>query len=66
MRVSASLKRVVSIFGMVVLGLTMLAPAFAQQSTATLRIGVLPNVSARLILTTYSISNSYMKLKVRQ
>ena len=66
MRVSASLKRVVSIFGMVVLVLTMLAPAFAQQSTATLRIGVLPNVSARLILTTYQPVREYFERELKR
>ena len=49
MRVLVPFKRAISIFGMVVFGLTMIAPASAQQSTASLRIGVLPNVSARVI-----------------
>lgn len=66
MRVSVSLKRAVSIFGMVVLGLTMLAPAFAQQSTATLRIGVLPNVSARVILTTYQPVREYFERELKR
>ena len=66
MRVSVSLKRAVSIFGMVVLGLTMLAPALAQQSTAPLRIGVLPNVSARVILTTYQPVREYFERELKR
>ena len=66
MRVSVSLKRAVSIFAMVVLGLTMLAPALAQQSTAPLRIGVLPNVSARVILTTYQPVREYFERELKR
>ena len=66
MRVSVSLKGAVSIFAMVVLGLTMLAPALAQQSTAPLRIGVLPNVSARVILTTYQPVREYFERELKR
>jgi len=44
----------------------MLAPALAQQSTAPLRIGVLPNVSARVILTTYQPVREYFERELKR
>jgi len=66
MRVIVSLKWAISVFGMVMLGLTMLAPASAQQSTAPFRIGVLPNVSARVILTSYQPMREYFERELKR
>ncbi len=66
MRVIVSLKWAISVFGMVMLGLTMLAPAAAQQSTAPFRIGVLPNVSARVILTSYQPMREYFERELKR
>lgn len=66
MRVIVSLKWAISVFGMVLLGLTMLAPAAAQQSTAPFRVGVLPNVSARLILTSYQPMREYFERELKR
>ena len=66
MRVIVSLKRAISVFGMVVWGLTLLAPAAAQQSTTHFRIGVLPNVSARLILTSYQPMREYFERELKR
>jgi len=66
MRVIVSLKWAISVFGMVVSGLTMLAPASAQQSTAPFTIGVLPNVSARVILTSYQPMREYFERELKR
>ena len=66
MRFIASLKWAISVFGMLVLGFCMMAPASAQQSTAPFRIGVLPNVSARLILTSYQPMREYFERELKR
>ena len=66
MRFIASLKWAISVFGMLVLGFFMLAPDSAQQSTAPFRIGVLPNVSARLILTSYQPMREYFERELKR
>lgn len=66
MRVIVSLKRALAVWGVLVLGLTVLAPAWAQQGTAPFRIGVLPNVSARLILTSYQPMREYFERELKR
>ncbi len=66
MRLMVPLKWAITVFGMVVLGLTMIAPASAQQSTASFGIGVLPNVSARVILTSYQPMREYFERELKR
>ena len=66
MGLMVSLKWAITVFGMVVLGLTMIAPASAQQSTASFGIGVLPNVSARVILTSYQPMREYFERELKR
>lgn len=66
MRLMVSLKWAITVFGMVVFGLTMIAPASAQQSTASFGIGVLPNVSARVILTSYQPMREYFERELKR
>jgi phosphonate transport system substrate-binding protein len=66
MRVIVSLKRALAFWGVLALGLTVLAPAWAQQGTAPFRIGVLPNVSARLILTSYQPMREYFERELKR
>jgi len=66
MRVIVSFKRALAVWGLLVLGLTALAPAWAQQGTAPFRIGVLPNVSARLILTSYQPMREYFERELKR
>ena len=44
----------------------MIAPASAQQSTASFGIGVLPNVSARVILTSYQPMREYFERELKR
>jgi phosphonate transport system substrate-binding protein len=66
MLVIVSLKRALAFWGVLALGLTVLAPAWAQQGTAPFRIGVLPNVSARLILTSYQPMREYFERELKR
>ena len=66
MRVIVFLKRALAFWGVLALGLTVLAPAWAQQGTAPFRIGVLPNVSARLILTSYQPMREYFERELKR
>ena len=66
MRVIVFLKRALALWGVLALGLTVLAPAWAQQGTAPFRIGVLPNVSARLILTSYQPMREYFERELKR
>lgn len=66
MRLMVPLKWAIAVFGMVVFGLTMIAPASAQQSTASFGIGVLPNVSARVILTSYQPMREYFERELKR
>lgn len=66
MRVIVSFKRALAVWGLLVLGLTALAPAWAQQGAAPFRIGVLPNVSARLILTSYQPMREYFERELKR
>ena len=66
MRVIVFLKRALAFWGVLALGLTVLAPAWAQQGTASFRIGVLPNVSARLILTSYQPMREYFERELKR
>jgi phosphonate transport system substrate-binding protein len=66
MRVIVSFKRALAVWGVLALGLTVLAPAWAQQGTAPFRIGVLPNVSARLILTSYQPMREYFERELKR
>lgn len=66
MRLMMSLKWAITVFGMAVFGLTMIEPASAQQSTASFGIGVLPNVSARVILTSYQPMREYFERELKR
>jgi len=66
MRVIVSFKRALAVWGLLVLGLTALAPAWAQQGAVPFRIGVLPNVSARLILTSYQPMREYFERELKR
>lgn len=66
MRLMMSLQWAITGFGMAVFGLTMIEPASAQQSTASFGIGVLPNVSARVILTSYQPMREYFERELKR
>lgn len=66
MRLMMSLQWAITVFGMAAFGLTTIEPASAQQSTASFGIGVLPNVSARVILTSYQPMREYFERELKR